>query len=95
VNAISTKDLVTARAWANELWGESHPIHFFLSPNRFVRGDRVDDSLSLTLSGEQCYGLGFGPSPPVNSEWTRCSIDESHFGPSLGQLVANDQWDFY
>jgi len=60
-----------------------------------VRGDRADDSMSLTLSGEQCYGLGFGPAPPVNPEWIRCSIDQSHFGPNLGRLVANDRWDFY
>ena len=95
VSATSTEDLVTARAWARELWGESHPAQFFLSPIRFVRGERVDDSMSLTLSGEQCYGLGFGPAPPVRSEWTRCSIDQSRFGPNLGRLVANDRWDFY
>jgi ribosomal protein S18 acetylase RimI-like enzyme len=95
VEVTSTKDLVTARAWAHELWGQSHPVQFFLSPNRFVRGDRAGDSMSLTLSGEQCYGLGFGPAPPVRPEWTRCSIDQTHFGPHLGRLVANDQWDFY
>jgi ribosomal protein S18 acetylase RimI-like enzyme len=92
---MSTKDLVTARAWAHELWGQSHPVQFFLSPIRFERGERTDDSMSLTLSGDQCYGLGFGPAPPVNAEWTRCSIDQSQFGPNLGRLVANDHWDFY
>jgi GNAT superfamily N-acetyltransferase len=95
VKVKSTNDLVTFKAWALELWGESHPAQFFLSPNRFVRGDRADDSMSLTLSGEQCYGLGFGVAPPINPEWTRCSIDQSHFGPNLGSLVANDRWDFY
>jgi ribosomal protein S18 acetylase RimI-like enzyme len=95
VSTTSTKDLVTARAWALELWGESHPVHFFLSPPRFVRGERADDSMSVTLSGEQYYGLGFGVAPPVNAQWTRCSIDQSHFGPTLGRLVANDRWDFY
>jgi ribosomal protein S18 acetylase RimI-like enzyme len=68
---------------------------FFLSPRRFESCERTADSLSLTLSGEQCYGLGFGPSPPVNPLWTRCSIDASRFGDRLGRLAAQGRWDFY
>jgi len=51
--------------------------------------------MSLTLSGEHCYGVAFGPEPPVNPSWTSCSIDQSSFGDHLGPLVANDQWDFF
>lgn len=95
MDAQTTGDIATARRWASEMGGDSHPAHFFFSPNRFVVGERTDDSLSLTLSGEQCYGLGFGPTPPVNPEWTRCSIDHTPFGTTLGQMVSNDRWDFY
>lgn len=95
VGSTSTVDLEVARGWVLELFGEFNPAPFFYSPVRFERCERTGDSLSLTLSGEHCYGLGFGPAPPVNPMWTRCSIDESTFGDELGALVATDRWDFY
>jgi ribosomal protein S18 acetylase RimI-like enzyme len=91
----STSDLDSAGQWANELLGEGNPVPFFLSPHRFEKCERTSDSLSFTLSGEQCYGLGFGPQPRVNPDWTKCSIDNSHFGDELGRLIAGDRWDFY
>lgn len=91
----STADIALAREWVRELGGELSPALFFLSPLRFEWCERTGDSLSLTLSGDQCYGLGFGPHPPVNISWTECSIDASRFGGRLGQLEAQGRWDFY
>jgi GNAT superfamily N-acetyltransferase len=91
----STSMLDTAKQWADELLGEGNPATFFLSSRRFDVCERTADSLSLTLSGAQCYGQGFGPQPPVNPVWTRCSVDNSHFGDQLGRLRARDRWDFY
>ena len=95
MDSTSTSDLATAREWSRELLGEPSPVDFFLSPPRFVSSERTDHSMSLTLSGEHCFGLGFGPEPPANPSWTRCLIDQSAFGDYLGPLVANDQWDFF
>jgi hypothetical protein len=91
----ATTDLATAREWIGERFAPGGPAEFFLSPTRFVSCERTPDSWSMTLSGEQCYGLGFGPAPPINPEWTRCSIDQSRLGERVGQLVARDAWDFY
>ena len=95
VRSTSTVDLEVARGWVLELFGEFNPAPFFFSPVRFERCERTGDSLSLTLSGEHCYGLGFGPVPPVNPTWTRCSIDKSTYGDECGALVATERWDFY
>jgi ribosomal protein S18 acetylase RimI-like enzyme len=95
VSTTSTTDIALAREWVRELGGELSPALFFLSPRRFEWCERTTDSLSLTLSGGRCYGLGLGPHPPVNTSWTRCSIDASRFGHRLGQLEAQGRWDFY
>jgi GNAT superfamily N-acetyltransferase len=95
VTIASTSDIDTARMWANELLGDGNPVSFFLSPRRLEFCERTADSLSYTLAGEQPYGLGFGPEPRVNSQWTRCSIDDSRFGEHLGPMRAGDRWDFY
>jgi GNAT superfamily N-acetyltransferase len=91
----TTIDLDTAREWIRSRFAPGSPAEFFLAPLRFVSCQRNSGSWSMTLAGEQCYGLGFGPAPPVNPEWTGCSIDESRFGARLGPLVARDAWDFY
>ena len=95
VKLSSTSDLDLTQRWVLELFGEFNPAPFFLSPLRFEGCERTRDSLSLTLSGAHCYGLGFGPEPPVNPLWTRCSIDDSAFGDRLGELIATDRWNFY
>jgi len=95
VSSTSTSELDVAREWVLELFGEFNPAPFYLSSSRFEQCERTEDSLSLTLSGEHCYGLGFGPAPPANPLWARCSIDNSSFGDQLGALVATDRWDFY
>jgi ribosomal protein S18 acetylase RimI-like enzyme len=92
---MSTTEIAVAREWVREWRGELSPALFFLSPLRFAVCERTADSMSLTLAGEQCYGLGFGPHPPVNPSWTRCSIDASGFGDRVGQLEAQGRWDFY
>jgi GNAT superfamily N-acetyltransferase len=95
VTSAATSDIEIAKTWVTTLLGEGNPALFFLSPLRFETCERTPDSLSFTLSGTQRYGQAFGPSPPINSGWTRCSIDASPFGDRLGALQANDRWDFY
>ena len=81
--------------WANELLGGGNPAAFLVAPGRFVSASRNGDSLALTLGGDQPFGLGLGPNPPVDPRWTSCAIDNSSFGDHLGQLGARDEWDFY
>ena len=90
----TTTDPARVREWSIELLGEGSPITFFLAPSRLVRARRTEDSLAVTLAGEGCFGLGFGPDVPIDDDWNACSIDRSVFGDRVGRLVANDRWDF-
>lgn len=90
-----TSDVATALAWAGELLGPASAAAFLLAPQRFEFAEREDDSLSLTLGGARRFGVGFGPRPPVDDEWSSCLISESAFGDRLGPLVRVDEWDFY
>ena len=95
VENYSTTDPELALRWSNEMRGEGNPASFFLVPERFDSMVRTSDSCSLTLSGDGVFGMGFGPHPPLNPEWTRCIIDESTLGDRFGLLRADDFWDFY
>jgi GNAT superfamily N-acetyltransferase len=91
----TTTDLAIAREWIDERFALASPAAFFLAPSRFVSCRRTSDSFSMTWYDAQCHGLGFGPYPPIDPEWTRCSIDDSRFAERLGPMVAKDSWDFY
>jgi ribosomal protein S18 acetylase RimI-like enzyme len=91
----TTFDPALGLRWSVEVAGEGNPAAFFLAPERFESASRTEDSYSLTLTGDQIFGLGVGPNPPLNQRWTRCVIDHSSLGESVGPLRAGDHWDFY
>jgi ribosomal protein S18 acetylase RimI-like enzyme len=91
----STTNHGEALAWSNEILGVASAAAFFLAPSRFVRAERTDDSLSLSLSDGDGTGVLFGPRPPLGPDWSRCLVSDATFGEQLGDLVKYDQWDFY
>jgi ribosomal protein S18 acetylase RimI-like enzyme len=95
VEPARTHDANVALAWALELQGADSPAAFLLAPSRFAFAERVDDSYALTLRGDQWFGAGYGPSPPLRPEWQTCFFDHSTFGERAGELVRRDEWDFF
>ena len=91
----STTHPATALRWSVELFGEGNPAQFFLAPNRFDSAERNNDSLALTLTGAQLFGLGLGPNPPRRPDWTRCVLASTDGVERVGALHASDYWDFY
>ncbi len=91
----STFDAGLALDWSNEILGMGNPAAFFLAPERLELAVRTADSFSLTLSGQQIFGMGLGPHPPFNPAWTHCVIDRPTEGERFGLLRASDRWDFY
>lgn len=95
VEPARTRDPDVALTWALELQGLDSPAAFLLAPSRFAFAERTDDSYALTLRGDQWFGAGYGPSPPLRPEWQTCFIDHSSFGERVGDLVRRDEWDFF
>jgi ribosomal protein S18 acetylase RimI-like enzyme len=91
----STTHPATALRWSVELFGEGNPAQFFLAPNRFDSAERTNDSLALTLTGAQLFGVGLGPTAPHRPDWTRCVLANADGIEHVGNLHASDHWDFY
>lgn len=91
----STTNPATALRWSLELFGDGNPAQFFLAPARFESAERTEDSLAITLSGDNLFGLGLGPHPPRRPDWTRCVLANTHGLERVGNLHASDHWDFY
>jgi GNAT superfamily N-acetyltransferase len=53
------------------------------------------DSFSLTIGGDQIFGMGLGPNAHLVPQWQRFTLDHST-GLTLAQsLLPTDEWDFY
>ncbi|HVB70537.1 MAG TPA: GNAT family N-acetyltransferase [Acidimicrobiales bacterium] len=90
-----TDDIDEALEWAYKLGGPGAPAAFLLAPARFAFAERSGESFALTLHGQEWFGAGFGPSPPLRNEWQTCFISYSTLGDRVGRLVRGDEWDFY
>ena len=91
----ATFDASLALTWSNQILGEGNPAAFFLAPTRFVVAYATVDSFSLTIGGDQIFGMGLGPNAHLVPQWQRFTLDHST-GLTLAQsLLPTDEWDFY
>ena len=90
-----TQDHATAMKWADEIMGSPNIAHPWIPQDRFIEAIRSGQNLSLTRRDKGIFGIGFGPDPIINPEWTHFSLDKRVPKERTLDFTLSGRWTGY
>ena len=72
---VESTDYALAQKWAIEIAGDPNQAQLIIPEDSFIKAVRNSNSVSLTTSDEQLFGLGLGINPPIDPKWKRFTIE--------------------
>lgn len=92
---MNTTDFALAKAQYAKLFPGSPFFDSWVPQSHFISANYDGENLSITRRDENLYGMAFGPSPTIPSDWNSFSIESRGLGALPENVEKMDEWDCY
>jgi len=92
---VHTTDFALAKAQYEKLFTESPFFDVWVPVSHFISAEYDGGNLSITRRDEKIYGMAFGPSPKIPTDWDSFSIESRGLINLPVDVEKMDEWDCY